>query len=226
MKQPRGERLLIVPPFARAPGCEGSLWLWHSVTDTGTSTWKDSMFKAAGAEGENLRRAENSPFMSRRLALALCLRCLTHFTFFLSFSSFFFSLICLPYCASRESVPSSRSVPDSAKRKADWGESVQVGALRSAPLNLPGSLGFVTDGDAPEWLPVQCEVFGMRTWTLKVWGPRSSLSLWVRVGGGFMSWKTERKKLFLYYKDKQVANHWLYSLFGLFFTGMSKMITF
>lgn len=48
------------------------------------------MFKAAGAEGENLRRAENSPFMSRRLALALCLRCLTHFTFFLSFSSFFF----------------------------------------------------------------------------------------------------------------------------------------
>lgn len=225
MKQPRGERLLIVPPFARAPGCEGSLWLWHSVTDTGTSTWKDSMFKAAGAEGENLRRAENSPFMSRRLTLALCLRCLTHFTFFLSFSSFF-SLICLPYCASRESVPSPRSVPGSAKRKGDWGKSVQVGALRSAPLNLPGSLGFVTDGDAPPWLPVQCEVVGMRTWTLKVWRPRSSLSLWVRVGG-IHEWKKLRERSCFYIiKTKKLLITDFIHFMDFFFTGMSKIINF
>lgn len=182
VKPPRAERLLIVPPFARAPGCEGSLWLWHSVTDTGTSTWKDSMFKAAGADGGEYAASRKLPFYvlpSRPRSLPPS----PHSLHFLSLSlPLLFSLICLPYRASRESVLSSRSVPDSAKRKADWGKSVQVGALRSALLNLPGSLGFVADGHAPLWLPVQYEVVGTRSWSLKIWRWRSSLSLWLVEG--------------------------------------------
>lgn len=53
---------------------------------------KIQCLKQLGLKGENMQRAENSPFMSCRLALALCLRHLTHFTFFLSLSSFFFNL--------------------------------------------------------------------------------------------------------------------------------------
>lgn len=39
--------------FPQAPGCEDSLWVRLSITDSGSSTWKDSMYKAAGAEGES-----------------------------------------------------------------------------------------------------------------------------------------------------------------------------
>lgn len=39
--------------FPQVPGCEGSLWVRLSVEDSGTCTWKDSVYKAAGAGGES-----------------------------------------------------------------------------------------------------------------------------------------------------------------------------
>lgn len=67
--------------FPPAPGCEGSLWVWHSVTDTGTSTWKDSMFKAAGAEGE-ICAEQKTPLLCPAVSLPLLLHSLFFLTLF------------------------------------------------------------------------------------------------------------------------------------------------
>lgn len=45
-------------------GSLGSLWIRLSVKDSGTCTWKDSVYKAAGAEEEKLHGATNSSFLS------------------------------------------------------------------------------------------------------------------------------------------------------------------
>lgn len=58
--------------FPQAPGCEDSLWVRLSITDSGTSTWKDSMYKAAGAEGESCTGIQ-SPLLCPAVFFQLCL---------------------------------------------------------------------------------------------------------------------------------------------------------
>lgn len=167
---------------------------------------KIQCLKQLGLKGENMRRAENSPFMSCRLALALCFRHLTHFLSF-ALPLFLFSLICLPYRASRESVLSSRSVPDSAGRKTDWGKSVQVGALRTALLSLRSRFTWLSR----RWTRTTVTPIAVRGgWhgdlkpkSLKVTVLSVSLVELGELHDGKKQGEIERKKPFLRFEDKQ-----------------------
>lgn len=80
--------------FPQAPSCEGSLWVRLSVEDSATCTWKDSVYKAAGPEGESCTGLQ-TPLLCPAVSLPLHV--------FLSLS-----LLPLPHSLSPPSVSRTR----------------------------------------------------------------------------------------------------------------------